>query len=136
MTYIYEEIVERFLDYNNLHKDYQGAMFVTVQMDSIQRQVGQLRNQFYKSNNTEKKAELNTFMYTLLENWSVLGKQLVNKFVDYPNFQESLDAYRWTNGYEEYIEKAVQGRLKLKGTYFAENATNEEVKEYKEGWLS
>ena len=62
MTYIYEEIVERFLDYNNLPKDYQGAMFVTVQMDSIQRQVGQLRNQ---SNNTEKKAELNTFMYTL-----------------------------------------------------------------------
>ena len=43
MTYIYEEIVERFLDYNNLPKDYQGAMFVTVQMDSIQRKVGAVK---------------------------------------------------------------------------------------------
>jgi hypothetical protein len=106
--YQYKSIVIRFLALNNLSEEnFSEAILTSEKMEKINDKWEDLICQEDKEQQCED----------LMTEWVVLGKELVACFQDYPDFQESLDAYRWTNGIEKYIRRAAESSLKIVDVY-------------------
>ena len=109
MYYQYKSVVIGFLALNNLSEEnFSEAILTSEKMEKIKEQK---ENLLYKIEDKEAEIE------NLKTQWVALGKELVSFFKDYPDFQEALDAYRWTNGSEKYIKKAAESSLKIAEVY-------------------
>ncbi len=112
-TYNYTKVVRGFLKLKGLdEKDFLQAVSLSEQMDQLDTDMRNL--ECLPPSNAVIRKEL-------YEQYGELGRQLVKCFLDYPEFQDALETYNYTDGEQYFIDAASS--CKLKWVEVVENTT-------------
>jgi hypothetical protein len=114
MPYKYNTVVRGFIEKHRLDEEkFSSAVEISVKMETIDHQIKKLMFSEHRRKNEIERHKLS-------DEWHSLGKELVKHFTESPDFQESLDAFRWTNGHSWAIKRAIDCTLKIKDVYGSE----------------